>query len=68
MEGTYKKELQEHVDVLLKMEQERLILIKENQKLKEEKTNLDLANQNYQSRLEQFEGHLNALKDEINNS
>ena len=50
------------------MEQERLILIKENQKLKEEKTNLDLANQNYQSRLEQFEGHLNALKDEINNS
>ena len=47
MEATYKKELEEHVDVLLKMEQERLILIKENQKMKETKTDLELSNTNY---------------------
>lgn len=47
MEATYKKELEEHVDVLLKMEQERLILIKENQKMKETKTDLELSNSNY---------------------
>ena len=68
LEKEQKKELEEHVDVLLKMEQERLILIKETQKLKEEKTDLTLSNQNYQTRLEQFETHLNALRDEISNS
>jgi hypothetical protein len=31
MENAQKKELEEHIDVLLKMEQERLIILKENQ-------------------------------------
>jgi hypothetical protein len=60
--------LEEHVDVLLKMEQERLILIKENQKIKEEKTELNLSNQNYREKMESFESVLNALRDEIANS
>ena len=68
MEQAQKKELEEHVDVLLKMEQERLILIKENQKIKEEKTELSLTNTNYKEKMEQFEEHLNSLRDEITNS
>lgn len=68
MEGEQKKELEEHVDVLLKMEQERLILIKENQKIKEEKTELTLSNSNYRDKMETFESVLNSLRDEIANS
>lgn len=65
MEQEQKKELEEHVDVLLKMEQERLILIKENQKIKEERTELTLTNSNYKEKMEQFEEHLNSLREEI---
>jgi len=68
VEGEQKKELEEHVDVLLKMEQERLILIKENQKIKEEKTELALSNSNYREKMESFESVLNSLRDEIGNS
>ena len=53
------------MDVLLKMEQERLILIKENQKIKEERTELTLTNSNYKEKMEQFEEHLNSLREEI---
>ena len=50
------------------MEQERLILIKENQSLKQERTDLSQQSANYQERMGLFEVHLNSLKDEINNS
>ena len=45
-----------------------MILIKENQKIKEEKTELSLTNTNYKEKMEQFEEHLNSLRDEIANS
>ena len=45
-----------------------MILIKENQKIKEEKTELNLTNTNYKEKMEQFEEHLNSLRDEITNS
>jgi ATP-dependent protease ClpP protease subunit len=47
MEQAQKKELEEHVDVLLKMEQERLIILKENTQIKEEKAQLQMQNNNY---------------------
>ena len=68
VEQEQKKELEEHVDVLLKMEQERLILIKENQKIKEERTELTLTNSNYKEKIDQVEEHLNSLREEIQNS
>jgi len=40
MEQAQKKDLEEHVDVLLKMEQERLIILKENTEIKEQKAQL----------------------------
>jgi len=36
---------------MLKMEQERLLLLKENQKIKEEKMEMSLQNQNYKDKL-----------------
>ena len=51
VEAEQKKELEEHVDVMLKMEQERLLLLKENQKIKEEKMEMSLQNQNYKDKL-----------------
>ena len=50
------------------MEQERLILIKENQSLKQDKTQLEQQSQNYEEKMGLFETHLSSLKDEINNS
>ena len=47
MESAQKKELEEHVDVLLKMEQERVLLLKENSGLKDSKIQLETQNQNY---------------------
>ena len=41
MESAQKKELEEHVDVLLKMEQERVLLLKESQTLKDSKLQLE---------------------------
>ena len=68
VEQEQKKELEEHIDVLLKMEQERLILIKENQGLKQEKTQLEQQSKNYEEKMGLFETHLGSLKDEINQS
>ena len=68
MEASQKKDLEEHIDVLLKMEQERLIFLKENQGLKQEKMELQAGNLNYQEKMGLFESHLGALKDEINQS
>lgn len=51
MEKAQKKELEEHVDVLLKMEQERLIILKENQKMKQDKTELEVQNNNYEEKI-----------------
>ena len=68
MENAQKKELEEHIDVLLKMEQERLIILKENQQLKSEKVTLCGSNENYQEKLGLFESHLTALKQEIKTS
>ena len=50
------------------MEQERLLLIKENQKHKDEKMQVENENKGNKERLEQFEKHLVALRDEIKSS
>lgn len=65
VEAEQKKELEEHVEVMLKMEQERLLLLKENQKVKEEKMEVSIQNQNYKDKLQLFETHLTGLRDEI---
>lgn len=68
MENTQKRELEEHVEVLLKMEQERVLMMTESTKVKEQRDAFELENNNYKAKLGLFEGHLNALKDEIKNS
>lgn len=65
VEAEQKKELEDHVEVMLKMEQERLLMLKENQKIKEEKMEVSLQNQNYKDKLQLFETHLTGLRDEI---
>ena len=44
VEQEQKRELEEHVEVLLKMEQERLVLLKEADKAKKEKSELETIN------------------------
>lgn len=68
IENAQKKELEEHIDVLLKMEQERLLIIKEKEQSLKAKEELAQQNQNYMERIGQFEKHLGLLKDEISNS
>lgn len=65
VESEQKKELEEHIEVMLKMEQERLLLLKENQKVKEEKMEINIQNTNYKDKLQLFETHLTGLRDEI---
>ena len=40
-------------------------MLKENQKMKEEKMEASLQNQNYKDKLQLFETHLTGLQDEI---
>lgn len=65
VEQQQKKELEEHIDVLLKMEQERLLLLRESDSLKKDKASLAETNDGYKDKLSKFEEHLSALKDEI---
>lgn len=67
MEEELKKNIEMQVDVVLKMEEERLLLIKENKELKEGNKVLKYDNEDLKEKMEIFERELNELQEQIKN-
>ena len=51
IEEELKKNIEQQVDVVLKMEEERLLLLKENKETKEKNRTLNFENEDYKQRM-----------------
>ena len=62
-----KKNIEQQVDVVLKMEEERLLLLKESKEVKDKNKNLTFENEEFRSKISIFESELEELQDQIRN-
>lgn len=65
IEEELKKNIESQVDVVLKMEEERLLMLKDNKELKDRSDKVKLENDEYKRRMELFEKELEELHREI---
>ena len=65
IEEELKKNIESQVDVVLKMEEERLLMLKDNKELKDWSDKVKLENDEYKRRMELFEKELEELQREI---
>ena len=65
IEEELKKNIESQVDVVLKMEEERLLMLKDNKELKDRSDKVKLENDEYKRRMELFEKELKELQREI---
>jgi hypothetical protein len=65
IEEELKKNIESQVDVVLKMEEERLLMLKDNKELKDRSDKVKLENDEYKRRMELFEKELEELQREI---
>lgn len=63
IEEELKKNIESQVDVVLKMEEERLLLLKENKEIKDKAKTLTYENDDFKARIAEFESELDELKD-----
>lgn len=61
MEEELKKNIESQVDVVLRMEEERLMLMKENKELKDKNKGLAYDIEDYKSKLDLFERELSEV-------
>lgn len=61
VEEELKKNLESQVDVVLKMEEERLLLLKENKEFIDKNRTVVLENEDYKSKISLFESELQEL-------
>lgn len=62
MEDELKKNIESQVDVVLRMEEERLKMLRENKEFRERNRGLEGDNEEYRSKIEQFERELEELQ------
>lgn len=65
MEDELKKNIESQVDVVLKMEEERLLLIKENKEFKDKNRGLTYDVEDYKAKINEFEKELGELQEQI---
>ena len=65
IEEELKKNIESQVDVVLKMEEERLLMLKDNKELNDRSDKVKLENDEYKRRMELFEKELEELQREI---
>ena len=65
IEDELKKNIESQVDVVLKMEEERLLMLKENKEIKDRSDRVRNENEEYKRRMEMFERELEELQKEI---
>jgi hypothetical protein len=65
VEEELKRNIESQVDVVLKMEEERLLLIKENKEMKEKCKQYIYENDEYRGKIAIFEKELEELQDQI---
>jgi beta-glucosidase-like glycosyl hydrolase len=65
VEEELKRNLESHVDVVLKMEEERLMLLKEGKEVKERENRVRDENKRMRERIEQVETELEGLQVQI---
>ena len=61
VEEELKKNIEQQVDVVLKMEEERLMMLKENKELKDKNRGLMFENEEFRSKISIFETELEEL-------
>lgn len=61
VEEELKKNIESQVDVVLKMEEERLLMLKENKEMKDKNKGLVFENDEYKERISLFEKELEEL-------
>jgi hypothetical protein len=61
VEEELKKNIESQVDVVLKMEEERLLMLKENKEMKDKNKGLVYENDEYKERISLFEKELEEL-------
>lgn len=65
MEDELKKNIESQVDVVLRMEEERLIMLRENKEFRERNRQLETDNEEYRSKIEIFERELEELQQQM---
>ncbi|CDW87453.1 UNKNOWN [Stylonychia lemnae] len=65
IEEELKKNIESQVDVVLKMEEERLLLLKENKEMKNKTQHLTFENDDYKAKINLFEKELEELQEQI---
>mmetsp|Transcript_42983 Transcript_42983/g.31386 ORF Transcript_42983/g.31386 Transcript_42983/m.31386 type:complete len:128 (+) Transcript_42983:453-836(+) len=65
MEDELKKNIEQQVDVVLKMEEERLLMLKENKEVKEQNKKMKLEAQEKNDRIELFEKELDEVREQL---
>ncbi len=63
MEEELKKNIESQVDVVLRMEEERLMLIKENKEIKEKNKGLSYEIDDYKGKIDLFERELSEVQE-----
>lgn len=65
IEEELKKNIESQVDVVLKMEEERLLMLKENKEMKDKNKALAFENEDYKSKISLFEKELEELQEQV---
>lgn len=65
IEEELKKNIESQVDVVLKMEEERLLLLKENKEFRDKNRSLLFENEEFRSKIGMFEKELEELQVQI---
>jgi predicted RNA-binding protein with RPS1 domain len=65
IEEELKKNIESQVDVVLKMEEERLLMLKDNKDMRDKSEKIRHENDEYKRRMELFERELEELQKEI---
>lgn len=65
VEDELKKNIESQVDVVLKMEEERLLLLKENKEFRDKNRSLLFENEEFRSKISMFEKELEELQVQI---
>lgn len=68
IEEELKRNIESQVDVVLKMEEERLLMLKDNKEFRDRSERLRTENDEYKRRMEIFERELEELQKEIKES
>ena len=68
IEEELKKNIESQVDVVLKMEEERLLILKDNKEIRDKSEKVKQENDEYKRRMELFERELEELQKEIKES